>query len=431
MAGEDLAKKIDKLQSHVSNLNQAIKKINENLATVHDKIFEISNKPNNDDVDEAVSSLNETVESIEEKVKEFEKEQCDIKEQCNYLQQQLCVLQSDQQKFNERLIRQETYSRRDNLVFEGIPEPQTGKETDKDCWNAVMDLLVNQMEIKDARHIKVVRCHRVGPPPSGHRAGASRPRSIMMKLHWYGDRQMIWDAKYKLKNTRYFVNEDFPAEIIHRRKQLLPIMKKAWKLPHMKKAYLSVDKLHLIDNSDKKTVFDVNTLHRLPADLDPRYITTVQKNDCFAFFGQLCPLSNFHPAPITHNGQKFKSVEQMYQFRKAEEANDDLTAKKIMEASSSAECKLLGDRVRGSPSWDTDKVEVMKQALYLKYSQNRKLRDFLVSINASQLAEASPNDLFWGTGRGLGKEEATQVNKWKGKNTLGKLLTELRADLKK
>jgi ribA/ribD-fused uncharacterized protein len=337
---------------------------------------------------------------------------------------------SDQVKLREKLIKIESQSRRDNLLFDGIPEaPRGTKETDKECLNAIFNILETRMGIQNARDIKIIRCHRVGPPPTGRYAGSSRPRSIIIKLHWYGDRQRIWEARFKLKNSNIFVNEDFPVEINQRRKKLMPILNKAKKELHME-AYMSVDKLHLIDSDNKRTVIDVNSMHRLPANLDPKYVTTVQKNDCFAFFGELCPLSNFHPAPIRSDRHTFANVEQMYQYTKAEKANDQVAMKKILEAESPAECKAVGDRVRESADWAREKEAVMRQALYLKFTQNQHLKDFLLQIQTREIAEASPNDLFWGTGVGLRRAEVTNVNLWKGQNVLGKLLSEIRNGFK-
>lgn len=57
----------------------------------------------------------------------------------------------------------------------------------------------------------------------------------------------------------------------------------------------------------------------------------------------------------------------------------------------------------------------MKEVLILKFTQNKECRNLLLSTGDSILEEASPYDMFWGTGK----------NK-KGENHLGKLLMETR-----
>jgi ribA/ribD-fused uncharacterized protein len=448
MGGGDLTKKVDKLESKISDLNQSIDTINSTLAQLQEQVNKISKNVVTTENDKSISALNETLESLEIKVNGYDISQKNLKHQCDALRYDLNVLKSQQAEFKERLIKQECQSRRDNLLFDGVPEAPPGiKETDKDCLDAVYKIMETNMGITDARNIRIVRCHRVGPPPkvyrtvssstarsngaspTGQRAQGPRPRSIIIKLHWFGDRQRIWEARFKLQKSNIFINEDFPAEINQRRRRLYPIMKKAKDVLKMK-AFLSVDKLHLIDSDEKRTVVDVNTLHRLPPQLDPRYITTTERNDCFAFFGELCPLSNFHPAPIVHGETKYANVEQMYQHLKAENANDQIAAKKIMEAQTPAECKAMGDRVPESNTWASEKEVIMKHAIFLKFSQNPKLKDFLMKIKSNAIAEASPSDLYWGTGVAFNRAEATIQNKWRGKNNLGKLLQELRETFK-
>lgn len=62
--------------------------------------------------------------------------------------------------------------------------------------------------------------------------------------------------------------------------------------------------------------------------------------------------------------------------------------------------------------------------------QNPELQDYLLKTGDLQLAESSPNDRFWGTGVGLGKEGSTNPQKWNGQNKLGVLLMALRSELK-
>lgn len=431
MAGE-LGKKVTKLESNISNLNHSIKKINETLSSVQGQLNNVMSKingmPKNHEVDKALSSLNETVETIEKNLKGYEASQKNVQEELSSMKYELNMVKSQQKKQNERQIKQESQTRRDNLLFDGIPEVPNGtKETHDDCLAKIYDILETKMGIVEAKAIKIDRCHRNGFLPTRPRAGPSRPRSIIVKFNLFSDRQKIWKARFNLKNHNIFVNEDFPAEVNHRRKKLFPILQKAKRELNMT-AYLVVDKLHLVDANEKRTVVDVDTLHRLPATLDPRYVTTELKNDCFAFFGELCPLSNFHPAPITYHEKKFTSVEQMYQYTKAERAADKVAAKKIIEAEHPAECKAIGDQVQESATWTNEKDAVMKHALYLKFSQNVHLKNFLMQIKASLFAEASPSDRYWGTGVRLGREETTKENLFSGNNKLGKLLCEVRDD---
>lgn len=53
----------------------------------------------------------------------------------------------------------------------------------------------------------------------------------------------------------------------------------------------------------------------------------------------------------------------------------------------------------------------------------------LLSTGRAQIAEASPFDRYWGTGRGMSHAEMADPGHWPGKNMLGVLLMQLRDEL--
>lgn len=70
--------------------------------------------------------------------------------------------------------------------------------------------------------------------------------------------------------------------------------------------------------------------------------------------------------------------------------------------------------------WDSIKLDVMMDVLKAKFSQNKKLKELLMSTGNANIIEDSPRDSYWG----IGKDK-------KGQNHLGKLLVKLREILKK
>jgi ribA/ribD-fused uncharacterized protein len=77
------------------------------------------------------------------------------------------------------------------------------------------------------------------------------------------------------------------------------------------------------------------------------------------------------------------------------------------------------DRVRKRYDWDDIKLEVMKEALRLKFSEKHpSLTKLLLDSNETMIIEDSPRDWYWG----IGKDG-------KGQNWLGKLLMERRQEL--
>jgi ribA/ribD-fused uncharacterized protein len=237
-------------------------------------------------------------------------------------------------------------------------------------------------------------------------------------------------AKKQLKGTNFRLSEDFPQEIRDRRTKLLPVMFAARNAGH--KAYLVVDKLHIEykDNGGHR-IYDTNTIFSLPGDLHPHHISSRRTRDCLVFFTDLNPLSNFHKCNLEIDGHKYFSVEQYYQLQKAEFAHDDSAAARILQATTSLQCKLAGDRVKinRNADWDHQKTIVMRKALQHKIAQNPSVKEYLRTTGDRQLGEASPKDLFWGIGHSLKERECTNYIGWPGQNKLGTLLTELRATL--
>jgi ribA/ribD-fused uncharacterized protein len=370
-------------------------------------------------VEKSNTKLCETVKETAEKIKTFDHRLDDVDSHCKLLQQKYDEL-------SQRVIYMEAQSRRDNLIIDGIAEPKT-KETESDCLEKVYDVLISTMGIENARDFRIVRCHRVGPPPNSGSKNP-KPRSVIFKLHWFRDRQTIWQKRTSLKHSQYFLKEDYPKEIVAKRKKLYPVMLAAQQ--HKCVSYITLDKLHVIHENDGHMTFDVDSLHRLPPYCDPRFGTTRRSEETMVFFREPCPLSNFHPCSFVIEGQRYHSSEQYFQYKKAQLAKDEPSMNKILTAKTASACKYFGDNVRISNSvWYKNNLTIMKQALHAKFSQNDSLKDFLLLTGNMRLGEASPRDKYWGIGIGLGDKDVL-TKQWPGKNHLGHLLMELRTTLK-
>ena len=393
------------------------------------------------DIAEMKTTLNNLCESsknvcnstgrIEKDISELDKRLCQMDKVISESDRKYAELSRKFNELNERMISMESHSRRDNLLFTGVPE--TPRESAADCVKKIRHILENTLQLPNAKTIPIVRCHRLGAPPSTNpRSGApDRPRTVICKFHWYGDRQAVWNAKKNFKDTSYGVQEDFPKEIQDRRKALLPIMFAARRLNY--DSYLVVDKLHIIKEENGRkvhNVYDTKTLDKLPESLDIKNVGTVKKDNMFAFFGSHCPLSNFHPAPFIIEGQKYRHVEEYFFVKKAELAGDDVSRQRILEADTPADCKSIGRSIKVDiKRWNNLEIDIMRRAIAEKFNQNPNLKDYLMSTEEMTLAEASPSDRFWGIGAGLGKVAAGN-EQFTGKNKLGELLMELRTQLR-
>lgn len=126
-------------------------------------------------------------------------------------------------------------------------------------------------------------------------------------------------------------------------------------------------------------------------------------------------LSNFHPATIYIDGKKYASVEHAYQAHKTtNETSHDL----IRRAATAAEAKKLGRCVPLRQDWEDVKVPLMRRFLEAKF-ENPFLRPVLLETGDAELIHDNPwNDRVWGVCRGTGQ------------NLLGKILMEIRAEIR-
>lgn len=128
--------------------------------------------------------------------------------------------------------------------------------------------------------------------------------------------------------------------------------------------------------------------------------------------------SNFAPFPIEIDGTIWPSVEHYYQ---AQKFPDPALQEKIREAQKPVIAKSLAVkyRQRARADWDEIKDAVMERPVRAKFAQHAELRALLLSTGDEPLAEAAPNDYYWGIG-----EDGT------GQNKLGLLLMRIRAGLR-
>ena len=141
-----------------------------------------------------------------------------------------------------------------------------------------------------------------------------------------------------------------------------------------------------------------------------------------SFSGDYAFLSNFYPSPIPVLVDETEltfynapTVEHYFQYMKT---ISDEEGHGILAATTPGEAKRLGRKSQLRPDWENVKVQVMRDALRLKFS-NPQLKSKLLSTGNEFLVEGNHwNDTFWGVCEG------------KGRNMLGFLLMEIREELK-
>ena len=233
MAAE-LAGKIDLILSKLEKLD---KKLEEVCSTMNS-------------LKASVSSLEKDVTVVKEKQQSFDKNIKDLEKNAEFVSSQIEKLNNTVQEEKEtrrkeisevrkEMLYLETYSRRENLKFDGIPERRmqvllNGQErTMDDTHGQLVDFLQNVLEVEDAQHIEFQRIHRLGNQPRSDGSG----RMIIARFLRYSDREKVIRCTYKLKGTDFKIYEDIPKELHDLRKPQIKKLKDARK--EGKKAYFS------------------------------------------------------------------------------------------------------------------------------------------------------------------------------------------------
>lgn len=134
------------------------------------------------------------------------------------------------------------------------------------------------------------------------------------------------------------------------------------------------------------------------------------------FRGRWAKLGNYSPCLVFYNGHAYQSVEHAYQ---AQKTLDAAVQEIIRHAPSPAVAKRLARQVKLRPDWESIKIEVMRDLLFEKFVQEPE-RTILLATGDAELIEGNWwGDRFWG-----------QCPVGQGENWLGRLLMELRAQLR-
>lgn len=142
--------------------------------------------------------------------------------------------------------------------------------------------------------------------------------------------------------------------------------------------------------------------------------------------------SNFYPCKF-HDGVKYYNCnEQYFMSEKAALFEDSKIRNLILETTDPKVMKKLGREVKGFDpvKWNDYKEEVMESGLRFKFTQNPELKKALLEEDCDLFVEASPFDKIWGIGLNEAVAKTVPPDEWPGQNLLGKLLTQLREELK-
>ena len=158
----------------------------------------------------------------------MESEMREQKEEARKLREEVRELRKDKEEWekryvvlHERVIDQEARSRRNNLLFHGLPEG--GQE--EDCTSVIQNFIRHKLRLDI--NVDIERAHRLGAKKSDQ----GKPRPIIAKFLRFQQREKVRGARTTLPKG-LGISEDHPQEIRDARQQLVPLMrgegKEAW-----------------------------------------------------------------------------------------------------------------------------------------------------------------------------------------------------------
>ena len=124
--------------------------------------------------------------------------------------------------------------------------------------------------------------------------------------------------------------------------------------------------------------------------------------------------SNFSAHPIFLKGKSWPTTEHYFQAQKFAGTPHE-EAIRLLPTPGKAAQMGRSRKLPLRPDWESVKEDVMREAVYAKFTQHEELKTILLDTGEAKLVEHTANDAYWGDG-GDGK----------GKNRLGHLLMEIR-----
>jgi ribA/ribD-fused uncharacterized protein len=141
----------------------------------------------------------------------------------------------------------------------------------------------------------------------------------------------------------------------------------------------------------------------------------VDENNIKGFYEEYAFLDNFFACKVVFEGDLYPSSENAFQAAKAMWCD-----RPPFTTCDAFKAKALGQRVAMDlDEWERKKKQVMRKVLWDKFTRNSELKEKLLATGEKYLEETNwHGDVYWGVCGGYGE------------NNLGKLLMEIRTNLR-
>ena len=217
------------LTSEMQSIKEALDGMNSKLQKL-DMLNQLS---------EDVKDMKQSLEFYTEIVDGLKQENASLRLEVNNLKQLTTELQGNNIKMSESILDIQSRSMRDHIIIHGVHE--TAKETYQVTEQLVKKFMTEQLKMDQSvvQNIQLARVHRIGKP----KGAKDKHRPIVAKLAVSKDKSTIMARGRELKGSTFSITDQFPPEIMKRRRLLYPVMSEARKSG--KTTRLIVDKLYI------------------------------------------------------------------------------------------------------------------------------------------------------------------------------------------
>ena len=365
---------------------------------------------------QALVSYRESLEFTQREVDSLKDENVNLKNKIEDLEMEEKRNEYQVKKVDEKVDKQDTLSRRKNLVIKGIPESSNKKE--KENLQPVIYGLMDQMGVR--KDITYDTAYRIEPYTG------RKPRSILITFIRISDRDEVFSRRFNLNRnpdySRIWVNEDLGQNP----RRAVNLIRTVARHPQLQGIPHRASKFAIQIDQQK---FDERNLEELPPHLCLARLKTVQlDDDTIAYQSEHSYLSNLFKITVRVGKHAYQSSEQAYHHIRAVSLKKPLAASRILLARDPYEIMNIGAELTSTKQWEDCEEDIMYGCILRKFEQNPELLKQLIATGHKQLVEATPKTK-WGAGATLSSNILKQCT-WKGHNKPGQILMTVRDTLR-
>lgn len=376
----DTQRKIQVEVAKISQLQNEVTDLNANLMEYRTSL-EFCNRQLSDAVEE-IAVLRDTANQVDK------------------LKSEITQLKATNAKMETKMLQLEAYSRRENLVFEGIAE-----QAKENCEKLIQDTLTSV----GLGNIQFQRCHRLqfqNLPPG-------KPKPIITRFALFPDKISVLKKREDLRKKGIIVHDDNPPEVARSRALLRPVLNHLQ--ANKEQASFVLDKLKF-----RNKLYSFENINDIPVDITS--IGTKASDSHVFFAGEYSPLSNLHPCRLETEERIFPSSEHLYQYERALALDRNDVAEQVLETTTPRDAMIKGKQIKATDEWTkTEGLNIMKTILQLKFETVPRFRDLVLQHHGKIFVEASRHQI-WGIGLPFTARTLEDSKSWNGDNLMGKAL---------